>query len=360
MKAMKAVGGIAALVLVAGGAFWAGRTTLKSPDAVEKAEPSSVTVKVVEQQVGRVLTLATSVRRATTPLAVNRLSGVVTSVGKDGDAKAGSILYSVNRRAVRVVAGGTPFYRDLQDGASGPDVKQLQQALVATGAKLEADGTWGSSTTQAVKKWQTDAGEEATGTMPLGEVVAVPKLPIPVQFDRSVLWPGAQLSGGEALLKTTSGQPSFAMEVTRAQEKLVPVGTTVRVKNGDITWEGVTGDPVPSKSGNGLNELPVTTASGGLLCGNQCDTLPAGGETSLLTDVVVIPPVTGPVVPVAAITTQPDGSTSVTVVKSGGDTTQKVTVKGVSDGLAVVDGVKVGDEVRVFGKPTPTSQETPK
>jgi len=65
--------------------------------------------------------------------------------------------------------------------------------------------------------------------------------------------------------------------------------------------------------------------------------------------VAVVKPATGPAVPVAAITTQADGRTTVLMVDgSGARAEREVRVKASQDGVAIVDGVKVGERVQVL------------
>ncbi len=70
---------------------------------------------------------------------------------------------------------------------------------------------------------------------------------------------------------------------------------------------------------------------------------------TLLTNVLVVPPASGPVVPVSALKTAPDGTSSVTVVEGAGTREQEVTVRQIANGLAVVEGVAEGTTVKVFG-----------
>lgn len=344
-----------AVLLALGIGFLAGRVTLAPPQATSQADDSSVTVEVVERELGRVLTLSTTVERASAPAAVNRLEGTVTVVGPGGEVRNGDVLYAVDGVTVRVIAGSVPFHRPLGEGDSGPDVAQLQAALVAAGHSTDTpDGQWRPATTAAMKAWQRAAGQPETGAMALGELVAVPTLPSQVTLDTTLLWPGAALSGGEVVVRAMGGDPSFTMVLTPQQAELVPPHTPVRIHHDDHTWNGVTGDPVPTDAGM---TIPVTAPDGGLVCGADCGTLP--GKANLLTDVQVVPQETGPVVPVAAIITQPDASTSVTVVTDGDDAQSTVTVRTVADGLAVVDGVNVGEQVRVFGQPSPRPESSP-
>lgn len=347
---------VAAVVLLAGVAgFWAGRVTLVPPQGVSPIDEAGVTVDVVERELGRVLTLSTTVERASAPTAVNRLAGTVTSVSATGEFSSGDTLYAVDGVAVRVIDGTTPFHRPLSEGDSGPDVRQVQEALVAAGVTTDTPtGQWRSSTTTAMRAWQKAAGQPETGNMALGELIAVPNLPAQITLDATILWPGAQLAGGEVAVRAMSGDPSFAMTVTKQQAEFITPELRVQVRHEDHSWTGVTGQAVTTEEGV---SIPITSPDGGLLCGDECATLPSSAH--LLTDVHVVPPDTGPVVPVAAIITQPDGSTTVTVVSGNTDEQRTVTVRTVADGLAVVDGVTAGEQVRVFGKPSPTPGSSP-
>lgn len=351
--------GLVGLAVVAGLAFWAGRVSLEPAEVVVQTPDASVLVEVVEQEVGQVLTLTTTVTRPSRPLAVNAVPGVVRAVAEDGEHGQGDVLYRVGGAAVILVQGETPFWRDLAEDSTGSDVRQVQQLLNAQGAELPVDGVWGSEMTEAVEEWQGELGADVTGVLPLGHLVAAPELPVSVSIDGEVAWPGAVLSGGEPVVSVAAGEPTFLMEVNDTQAEMISTGTTVTVKHETFRWEGVIAESVTTELGVNLS---VLGPDGGLVCGTDCAALPATGDVFLLTDVAVIPPVSGPVVPVAAITTRPDGSTSVDVMGQDGTvTTQAVTVLTVADGIAVVDGVQAGQQVRVLGgggpPPAPTDAE---
>ena len=55
--------------------------------------------------------------------------------------------------------------RALRRGASGPDVRQLQKALVRAGFAVKVDGQFGASTVRAVKRFQRAAQLTASGTV---------------------------------------------------------------------------------------------------------------------------------------------------------------------------------------------------
>lgn len=334
-----------AAVCAAGG-FWAGRVTLRPAQSTAQEAPELLVTAVSEQTVGRTLTLTTTMERSIQPLAVNELVGVVTQVGDLAAVTSGSLLYTVGAQQARAVLGTVPFFRDMGADAKGEDVKQLQEFLASTGADLVPDGSWGPATTRAVKQWQKDTGQEQTGVIAAGTLVAIPFSPVTLSPDRSLLWHGAKLSGGEKLLQTATGTPDFFMEITQGQAGLVPTGTPVVVHTDTGDFEGVTGQHQVSEQGI---KVPVSSPTGGLLCGEKCAELGTDQKVYLLTSIELVPPRTGPAVPVSALLTQPTGEVNV-VAEDG--THIPVRVEAVAEGVAVVDGIEVGTRVRVFA-PSP-------
>jgi peptidoglycan hydrolase-like protein with peptidoglycan-binding domain len=55
--------------------------------------------------------------------------------------------------------------RPLRSGASGPDVRELQQALGKAGFKVKVDGNFGTGTLRAVKRFQRASRLEPSGTV---------------------------------------------------------------------------------------------------------------------------------------------------------------------------------------------------
>lgn len=98
---------------------------------------------------------------------------VVTAVRAHvGDAVGeGDVPVVVAGRPVIVLQGAFPAYRSLSPGTSGPDVAQLQGALVRLGFLRErsADGVYGSSTASAVAALYRKLGFEPALTSPTAE-----------------------------------------------------------------------------------------------------------------------------------------------------------------------------------------------
>lgn len=347
------VGGVVAVLFVAAAAFGAGRVVALDAPAGDAQSEAPVTVTVSEEEVGRTFQLNTTVTQERVPLAANLLAGVVTWVGASGEFGQGQTLYEVAGVPVRAVAGSTPFYRALAPDMAGQDVRQLNQVLADLGYLAGVDDQFDTWTENALKDWQDDLGMEETGSVALGELVAVPALPATLFLDPQVARPGGVLAGDEDIVSQTAGSPSFFLEVSESQAQQIPSTATVEVINGENTWDAVIADSKRDEAQN-VTDLVLTAPDGSAVCGDECASLPASEKLYLPSRVQVVAPESGPAVPVAALSTQPDGSVTLAVVSAAGAVEQRpVTVRAAQDGIAIVDGVQVGEVVEVFGGSTP-------
>lgn len=339
---------LAVIALAGGAGWWAGRITLMPEETEEESGVTTVIATVSEATVGRVFNLNVTVRQPLTLFASNVLAGVVTDVSNEGEMRQGSQVYAVNDVPVRVVEGSFPFFRELSEGAKGEDVRQVQAMLSDLGFWTARDGDWGPRTTAAVERWQKATGREETGVIGFGELVAVPALPGTISLGESIVI-GHTVNGGEDGVLATVGDPTFVLNVTHEQANNIPTGASIEVTFEDLVWDAVlTGEEVPQEGeeqyGGGLS-LALEAAGGGLVCGTECHRLPAAESTSLASRIQVVPHVTGPAVPAAALRTDATGDT---FVEAPDGTRVPVTVLGSGDGLAVVEGVDLGDEVLVI------------
>lgn len=336
---------IVALVAVAGIAFCAGRIlTLKSVIPAETtAKPSVVTVN--EQTVGKTLQFNATLKRETKPLFQNNLMGTITAVSEQTTFDEGDLLYKVANRSVRVVTGPTPFYRDLEYGATGPDVQQLSDFLQKSGYLSAADDSFGQYTAAAVKAWKKDAGEEATDVVRLGELIAVPSVPVDLRLDRTQLQPGLSLAGGEKVVSVVSQDSKMLLLLNDEQRKLLPVGAKATLTYGDHSWPAIVGTSTPTET-EGFFEIALTSPSGGVPCGAECGAIPGDDKAAVLATIEVVPNVTGPAVPRASIRTNANGISHITTA-AGEDI--EVEILGATNGIAVVKGVELGIQILVFG-----------
>lgn len=333
------------IALIAGAAlagWWAARATLE-PEAVDDDETTGQVVwaESSESSIGRTLPLSTILNQPATTIATNGLSGIVTAVSP-GEASEGSVLFEVSGTPVRAVTGEVPFYRDLEAGISGADVDQLNAALVVLDYLDDAPDSYTEETAAAVEDWQDDLGIPETGTVPLGELVAVPSLPTTVQLGESIVL-AASVGGGEEAVLAPTGEQTFALVVSQDQATSIPADARV-----EITWESHTWTAVIASSAQGefdQVEFELAAANGdGPVCGDDCDSLPGDAQVVLRSEVIITPEVSGTAVPAAAVRTTSDGTTY--VITQDGEV--EVSVTGSGNGLAIVEGIEPGTLVQAI------------
>lgn len=338
---------VTTLILAAAvGGWWAGRVTLTSVapiDGVQRSAIDTVWAEASKGSVGRSLAFSTTVRQPAVPVAQNALSGVVTSVSP-GELDQGEIAYVVGDTPVRVVQGAKPFWRDLTTGAKGEDVATLQRLLIDEGhLRGSADGDFGAGTRAAVRGWQKAQGRPQTGSVSLGELIAVPTLPAVVQVGEGIVV-GRRLAGGEDSVLAPTGDREFALTVSEEQARMIPAEATVEIKYESHTWVGVIASG--SQDERGQTRFILAAADGGEVCGQDCSSLPSDAQVTLRSQVIVVPRVEGVAVPAAAVRTRADRTAY--VVTDAGEV--PVAVRGSGQGIAVVEGIQVGTRVQVLGQ----------
>lgn len=336
---------VAAAALAAAG-FWAGRVALAPPDDPLAADSGPVTYEVVEQTLGQSLQFAAVAEWQAEPLGRAWAAGIVTSVEvESGDSvNGGDVLFTVDLRPVVVATGQVPAFRDLQVGVTGEDVAQLQAMLAELGfLNAELDGDFEEATLAAVRAWQDAIGVQADGVVRHGDVIFTPQLPIRIMVTEA-LAEGAPLAGGEVVINGLSEFPSVVVPLTVDQRNLVPLSGEVRLTYPDGTWEAVIARAAETNDqGVERLDLILEAPGGGPVCGDSCaEWIPPEGRTNFPAEIVVIPETTGPVVPVAAIVTDPGGGQTVQL-PDGSMVEIEVVVS--TGGLAVVRGIEAGDVV---------------
>ena len=106
------------------------------------------------------------------------MSGVVTFVPKEGTiVNFGEVLFAVDNKPVILVEGATPFYRTLDlNSDAGPDVLQLEQALVFLGYAVEdfvPDETFDETTSNMLNALYVDYKIDTKSEITPAEQVAI-------------------------------------------------------------------------------------------------------------------------------------------------------------------------------------------
>ncbi|MFT4136337.1 efflux RND transporter periplasmic adaptor subunit [Microbacterium sp.] len=201
---------VVAAVCIGGAAFYFGK-----PDTATAESAAPVTTATVErgdlsQVVSASGTLTYRARPDGTPyVAINQASGIYTALPATGDAVGcGDTLYRVDDKPVLLLCGELPQYRDLEIGATGADVAQLNRNLdslgydQAAGVEIDpADDVFSWSTWAALTKLQHDRGQDETGELARVDAVVLPS-PVRVGGVPAQLGTGAQ--PGTAVVHATS------------------------------------------------------------------------------------------------------------------------------------------------------------
>lgn len=345
-RALAWTGGAVAVVLLAGGGAlgvlqpWRAQAS----NTPEQKPPTTVVVERTTLTADLVLNGTLSYGDA---VALQGRSGTVTKLPSAGtEVAVGQSLYEVDGRPVIAVRGDRPFWRSLTEGIDdGPDVQQFEQFLTDSGygdLTVDQEFTW--ATAAAVKDWQESLGLPRTGSVELGDIVAVNASSVRVSSVTAKLGDSASASP----LSYTSPVLRVVVKLTDAQARELVPATPVTVTLPDGT------------------EVPGTLASidpGGVPYGTEGKTTAATGSVEL-TDPAAAQGIglravkvalaseevkDALVVPVTALVVTLDGGYAVDVVRDGKRVRVPVTLGLIADSRAqVVDGeLAEGDAVVV-------------
>lgn len=342
------VAAVAVTALVAGLAV-AGRDGRAGADEGGTAAPPAATASVERRDlVQRDELDGTLGWSSPRPLTITR-QGTVTHLPAEGSVvTAGQALAEVDNRPVVLLRGGKPAWRDLGPSTTdGPDVRQLEENLVALGFAeglgLTVDDDFTAVTAAAVRRWQASIGVEATGTVALGEVVF---LPGPVRMGAHEVAVGDAAGGVVATVTGTERVVTVDLDADR--QGLVAEGDAVGVELPDGTVAAGTvadvADVVETEQGEqgsrSTVEVSITLddpAAAGDLDGAPVTVLVA---TDAAEDVLAVP--------VHALLALAEGGYAVERVVPGGTELVAVDPGASADGwVEVTGGVAEGDEVVV-------------
>ena len=208
----------------------------------------------------------------------NQGTGTITWLPAVGHVvRRGKEAYGLDGAPVVLLYGSTTSYRTLSEGMSGPDVRELNQNLIALGYATRAGllplRDFSANTAYALEQYQTALGiTSPTGSLTLGQAVFLPSAARITAWETSVV-PGAAAIPGEALMTATSDTPVATISLDPSQEGEVKLGDHVGITLPDgSSTPGVITDvgKVASTNAAGVTSVPVTVslthprAAGGL------------------------------------------------------------------------------------------------
>lgn len=266
-------------------------------------------------------------------------NGTLTWIAPVGSTvKRGEPLFKVDERPVVALYGSLPMYRPLRVGASGEDVRQLEQNLAELGyTGFTVDDSFASDTGKAVRTWQGDLGLPATGTLEPGQVVFTPEA---VRITEHKARVGDVLGErGVSVLSYTRTTKLVTVELKVADQALTVAGRKVIVKvpgrepvEGEISQVGtivtIPEDAAPQEARIKVTVTIANQEALGLLEAAPVDVDFVSEERK---DVLAVP--------VAALLALAQGGFGVEIVE--GDTTRIVPVK---TGMFAAGWVEVSGE----------------
>lgn len=352
-----ATAGLTVLVLALGGSavILGGATTAEPDDAATlDAAPGDTrrTAAVTRQDLVRTETLTGSLSFGDARQVSAFVDGVVTSVaGERAQVDVGGVVYAVDNEPTVLLAGSIPAYRDLStDASDGPDIAQLEQALLdgGFGPEVTVDGDFDDATADAVEAWEESLGRaDPDATVTLGDVLFATAA---LQVAAVTAPVGAQVSAGDPVLEATSTVKQVDLDVSVDRADDIAVGTAVGLDlpdgsaaTGVVTDVGsaeANADPTAEDTVPVVVTLDSVDAAACCTSGSVDVTIERSRDVDVLT------------VPVAALLALAEGGYAVEVVDPGAASgTRLVAVDpgGYADDLVAVTGLDEGTDVVVAG-----------
>jgi peptidoglycan hydrolase-like protein with peptidoglycan-binding domain len=283
----------------------------------------------------------------------NQGSGTITWLPAVGHVvRRGKQAYGLDGAPVVLLYGNVPSYRTLSEGMSGPDVRELNQNLIALGyathAELAPLRDFSANTAYYLELYQTALGiTDPTGSLTLGQAVFLPTAAKITAWETGVAL-GAAVTPGEALMTATSATPVATISLDPSQEGEVKLGDHVGVTlpDGSTTPGVITAvGKVASTNAAGVTSVPVTVslthprAAGGLSQAPVTVKVTTGSVKNVL------------VVPVDALEARSSGGYAVEVIGPHGHHLVPVTVGIFDDAAGLVQvsgaGLQAGQHVVV-------------
>jgi len=250
----------------------------------------------------------------------NQATGTITWLPAVGHVvRRGKVAYRVDGQPVVLLYGGVPAYRTLSEGMTGPDVRELNQNLIALGYATHAALTplkiFSGNTGYALEQYQTALGvTDPAGSLALGQAAFLPTEAKITTWETGVVT-GAAAAPAQALMTATSGTPVAVIDLNTSLEGEIKLGDQVSVAlpDGSATPGVVTSvGKVATTNAAGATYVTVLvslihpTAAGGLSQAPVTVRVTTGSAHNAL------------VVPVAALLARAGGGYSVEVAGGNG------------------------------------------
>jgi peptidoglycan hydrolase-like protein with peptidoglycan-binding domain len=322
-RGRRLVAGVLAVAVLGGAGWWAaGHPGLDTSTTPATPTTPVATATVQRQDLSGQTKVDGTLGYAGNASVQSPLSGRITWLPKEGRViRRGGTLLAVDNQPVQLFYGTKPAWRDLGVGVDdGPDIKQLEQNLVALGYDpdhhMTIDHHYSWATRAAVRRWQRARGLAQTGVF----TTAMPAVYLPwaVRVNTLSASVGGQAAPGQAAYTVTSavhqvtvdldvGQQSYVKAGDRV-EVVLPSGRRVKGRIGEVGRVAETsGDPP-----NQTTTVPVTVKLDNPKAGGRLDQAPVEVYVTTQTRKGVL------AVPVTALLALTEGGYAVETVDAAG------------------------------------------
>lgn len=203
------------------------------------------------------------------------------SARSGGRVRTGQVIAEIDGRPIVLLRGTLPAYRDLREGDSGPDVTQLQAALIRLGyPDFDQSGFFGPSTAGAVGLLYHHLGYSApsyrppaqkhvkhppspTPYLPMSEVSFIPAASALVLPTAARV--GSEVTPGQVVLRLAVGRPYVTGMLSADQANRASTGIPARIALSNTIMDGViariSAIPAHAAQADGQPEYPVVVTS---------------------------------------------------------------------------------------------------
>jgi peptidoglycan hydrolase-like protein with peptidoglycan-binding domain len=352
-RGRRLLAGVLAVVVLGTAGWWtAGHPGLDTSTKAATPAAPTATATVQRQDLSGQTKVDGTLGYAGSASVQSPLSGRITWLPTVGRViHRGGTLLAVNNQPVQLFYGPKPAWRDLSVGVDdGPDIRQLEQNLVALGYDPDHDITvddhYSWATKAAVKRWQKARGLDQTGVF----TTAMPAVYLPWAIRVNTLSGsvGAQAAPGGPVYTVTSDRHQVTVDLDVSQQGYVKQGDRVEVVlpngrrvKGRIREVG----RVAETSGSGQEQtttIPVTVALDNPKAGGRLDQAPVDVYVTTQTKRDVL------AVPVGALLALKEGGYAVETVDAAGQHRLVAVRLGVfSNGMVEVAGAGLRAGMRV-------------
>jgi peptidoglycan hydrolase-like protein with peptidoglycan-binding domain len=256
----------AAGVVLCGAAWWTGARAGGEGGDGEGGEVATATAAVARRNLRATEEVDGTLGYGDTRTVANGRDGTITALPEEGSVVTrGQALYRVDAKPVPLLYGRLPAWRPLSVGVDdGPDVRQLEQNLVALGydpdRTITVDNHFTWATRAAVERWQEELGLEETGTVEPGDAVWQPG-PVRVASRKAAV--GDSARPGSPVLEVTSTTRRVTIDLDASRQPYVKAGDRVdlelpggRTTTGRVVSVGKVAT-APASDGTGGDDTPT-------------------------------------------------------------------------------------------------------